>query len=158
MKKLAILFFFCQSLLFSQELKLMKATQQTINAGASPVSITNYLIQFKKGKSFLWHVDSVCSIASNNSIKYNLIKVDNPDAISPQYHQIKTFSKNDKGLFQIAFGSRKSHRGGRPGIPIVDVTTGEDYSLGVIVFYTAGKKKKQLKVNSFEKLETVNAP
>ena len=82
-----------------------------------------------------------------------------PTAVSPRYSPLKIFSKSDKGTYQITFGITKHHEGvGRPGSPQnlkVDTTNIEG---GVVIYYHAKSKKKQLKVIEFEKLETINAP
>ncbi len=75
MRKLLFLFLIPSASIFAQNLKLMKATMQTINHGASPTSTTNFMVQLKKGKSFVWSVDSVKS-ALSNTINYNIVKVD----------------------------------------------------------------------------------
>ena len=142
----------------AQELKLIKATKQTINAGASPSSVTNYVVIIKKEKCFKWSVDSVVNIDSRMSVKYNIVKADNPNAASPNYQRVQSFSKKDKGLYHITFSSSKSHSSGRPGSPLNTSVTTPEFTRGALIYYSAGKKKKQLQVNSFEQLATIDAP
>ena len=142
----------------AQELKFVKATMQTINSGASAVSHTNYSVSFQKNKKFKWSVDSVCSITTGQTVKYTIVSVQDPNAASPRYSPVNTFSKTDTGTYQITFGITKQHGSGRPGSPQnlkVDTTNIEG---GVIIYYHAKAKKKQLKVIEFEQLETINAP
>ncbi len=157
MRKLLFLFLIPSASIFAQNLKLMKATMQTINHGASPTSTTNFMVQLKKGKSFVWSVDSVKS-ALSNTINYNIVKVDDPAATSPKYQQIKSFSKKDKGIYQITFGSTKQNGSGRPGSPQSQRVDTEIYSNGIIIYYTVNKKKKEMKIDSFEELESIDAP
>lgn len=157
MKKIILCFLFMQSLVFAQELKLMKATMQTINHGASPTSTTNYIIQLNKEKTFAWSIDSIHSMLGT-SIKYNIVKVDNPDAVSPQYKQVKTFSKKDKGIYQLTFGSTKQNGSGRQVAPQQIKVNTENFSNGVIIYYSVKKKKINMKIESFEELESINAP
>ncbi len=158
MKRIIVLFALFPTFLLAQELKLITSSQQTINAGAFPSSTTNYLIQIQKEKRFNWHIDSLYSISSNKKIQYNITKVDSPNAVSPIYKQVKLFSKKDIGIFQINFGTRKALGGGKPNAPVANNLPPEDYSKGVVLFYTANKKKKELKISVFEKLESINAP
>lgn len=158
MNKLVFLFFIISSTVAAQDLVLKKATMQTINHGASPTSSTNYsilLCQCKKGK---WSLDSVVSISSGQAIKFNMVKVDDPDAASPDYKKLQSFSNLTTGNFQLTFGKTKQRGSGRPGAPQntkVDTTNIEG---GVIIYYSAKRKHKQLKIDSFEQLETVDAP
>lgn len=158
MKHLFFLFFIVSSAVFGQDLKLSKATMQTVNHGASPTSTTTYTILLQKSKKCLWSIDSVVSTSSNQSIKYNLVKVDNTNATSPDYKKVEGFSKADRGTYQITFGITKQRGSGRPGAPQnqkADTTTIEG---GVTIYYSIKKKRKQLKVVEFEQLETVDAP
>ena len=159
MRKLFFLFFVLPFVVHAQELTLSRATMQTINSGASPSSVTNYRVIVKKAKKFNWSVDSVCSVLTGESVKYNFVSVDDPDAVSPKYTAVKVFSKTDKGAYLITFGvTKRRDGGGRPGSPQntkVDTTNIEG---GVIIYYHAKGKKKQLKVIEFEQLETINAP
>lgn len=158
MKKLFFLFLIISSTAAAQELTLKKATMQTVNQGASPTSSTTYnvfLCQCKKGK---WAVDSVISISSGQPVKFNMVKVDNPDAASPDYKKLDSYSGLATGNYLISFGKTKQRGSGRPGSPQntkVDTTNIEG---GVVIYYSAGKKKKQLKVIEFEPLETIDAP
>jgi hypothetical protein len=158
MKQLLFIFLLMHTMLPAQELALVKATMQTINYGASPGSVTNYVIQLCKTKKFAWGIDSVCGILSGKPVKYNFLKIDDPDVLSPQYKPVKLFSKKDKGQYLIKFGIGKRRAGGRPGAPQNMMADTENVDGGVIIYYRAGKKHKQLKVEVFEQLETVNAP
>lgn len=140
----------------AQELKLTKATLQTVNHGASPTSTTTYLVQFQKKKKSVWSIDSVISISSAQQVKYTLVKIGEKGA---DYTALDKFSKSDKGFYQIRFAVTKQRgSGGRPGAPQnqkADTTVIEG---GVIVYYSIKGKSKQLKVTDFEQLETVDAP
>lgn len=159
MRKL-IFFLFCFPLFLSaQELHLLKATMQTVNMGAAPGSVTTYYILLEKKSKFRWEIDSVCSIQTGLPVKYNLVKVDDPDAVSPQYTQVKKFVKADRGKYLITFGINKNRGNGRPGAPPqnmkADTTMIEG---GVNVYYRSKGKKKQLRIDQFEQLETISAP
>jgi hypothetical protein len=158
MKKILLflmLFPLCAS---AQELKLVKATKQTINSGASAVSTTNYLVEFKKVKTGKWSVDSVVNVYTQKAVSYGIAWVDNPSAASPDFKPVKTFSKKDKGTYHITFASGKNRGSGRPGTPMNLVVPVSDFTQGAIIYYTIGKKHYQLKVDAFDELETINAP
>jgi hypothetical protein len=154
---LVFLLIVCSSA-FGQDLKIIKSTKQTINGGASPTSTTNYVVQFKKESSFKWSVDSVVNANTQKSIQYTILKVDNPDLSSPNFQSVKCFSKKDKGLYQINFASSKNRGGGRPNSPTGVMVELPDFPKGAIIYYRVGKKRKQLIVETFEELETINAP
>lgn len=130
---------------------------QTVNHGASPTSTTNFMVQLKKEKAFAWSIDSVKS-ALNKPIAYYIVKVDDPTVLSPNYQQVKKFSKKDKGIYQITFGSTRQNGSGRPGSPINQRVDAENYANGVTIYYTVNKKKKEFKIDSFEELESIDAP
>ena len=143
----------------AQELKLVKATKQTINAGASPTSTINYLVEFKKEKPGKWSIDSVINVYTIKHVDYNLVWINDPKATSPEIKQIKTFSKADKGTYQLHFAATKKRGSGRPGTPPQEqMVPIAEFTQGAIVYYTMGKKHKQLKIEEFEELETINAP
>ena len=53
----------------------------------------------------------------------------------------------------------KKRGSGRPGAPPMELMVPiADFTQGAIVYYRVGKKKKKLTVESFEELETINAP
>jgi hypothetical protein len=142
----------------AQELKLVKATKQIVNSGISSRATTNFIVSFKKEKSFKCTIDSVVNVYTQKTVPYTIIKVDNPTVLSPNYQQVKTFSKNDNGLFEITFSAAKSRGSGRPGTPMNLQVPVNDFIQGAIIYYRVGKNKKQLVVDSFEQLETLNAP
>jgi len=153
---IALLF---STLSFSQELKLLKATSQKVNHGASPTSTITYTITLEKNKKFKWKIDSVVSISSPQQVKYNIVKVDNPDAVSPKYEQVKSYDKCDKGKYQITFSITKQNSGGgRPGSPQHQMADTTNIEGGVFVYYSVNGKTKKIKVESFEQLDTINAP
>lgn len=158
MRKILFLFMMISMSSVAQDLTLKKATMQTINHGASPTSSTTYtvlLCNCKKGK---WSLDSVISISSGQNVKFNLVKVDDPNASSPDYKKLDSYSNLGKGNFQLSFGKTKQRGSGRPGAPQntrVDTTNIEG---GVLIYYSFNKKSKQLKIDSFEQLETIDAP
>jgi hypothetical protein len=157
MKKLVLLFLIISSYVFAQDPKVVKATMQTINHGASPTSSTTYLIFVAKSKKCTWSIDSLISISSGNPIKFNIVEVGNPDAISSDYHKAAP-EKLKNGNYRISFGITKQRGSGRPGTPQnlkADTTNIEG---GVIIYYSIKKKHKQLKVDAFEMLETIDAP
>ena len=160
MKKLLFLFFILPAIAFAQDLKLSNATVQTINHGAAPIANVNYLLLLKKDKSFIWSIDSVYSIADNKKVNFNIVKVDDPNLPSPRYEKLDKFEKKYKGLIQLSFSSMKSMgEEGRPHGPKIVVVESNDYTAGVKIFYTVRKKKQKiLQIESFEKLETINAP
>jgi hypothetical protein len=158
MKNVLFLFLIISSTVTAQDLTLKKATMQTVNHGASPTSSTTYnvlLCNCKKGK---WSIDSVISTSSQQPVRFNLVKVIDPDATSPVHQKLASFSGLGTGNYQLTFGRTKQHGSGRPGSPQntkVDTTNIEG---GVIIYYTMKKKRKQLKIDSFEELEKIDAP
>ncbi len=158
MKRIAFLFLFSSSVSIAQDMTMIKATKQTINSGAAPTSTTNYLIEIKKSKKCKLSIDSVVNVYTQKTTAFNIVKVDNPESVSPNYKQVNATSIKDKGVFQITFASMKNRGSGRPGTPMNLMVPIADFTQGAIVYYTVGKKKKQLLVESFEELETINAP
>lgn len=157
MIRLLFIWLFVGFTCFSQNLILEKASMQTINHGASPTSTTNYSILIKKNKSFLWSIDSVLS-TNGNKIQFNISKVENLNSVSPKYTPITSYSKNDIGTFHLTFASTKRRGQGRNGAPQHLTVETEDYSTGVIIYYRAKGKLKTMKIDSFQKEETINAP
>jgi hypothetical protein len=158
MKRLFFLFLIISSTAAAQELTLKKATMQTVNQGASPTSSTTYKVlicQCKKGR---WSIDSVISTSSQQSVKFNMVKVDNPDAVSPDYKKLDSYSNLGTGNYLISFGKTKQRGSGRPGSPQNTKVDTINIEGGVIVYYSVGKKHKQLKIAEFEQLETIDAP
>ncbi len=158
MKGILILLLAVCSSGFAQELQLISATKQTINGGASPTSVTNYQIRFKKDKSFKWSVDSVVNINTGASVSYTLLKVDDPALASPDFKPVKCFLKKDKGMYQVTFASSKNRGAGRPGSPTGIMVELPAFPKGAVIYYRAGKNKKQLSIEIFEELDTINAP
>lgn len=157
MKHLLIILLAFHSVLNAQELQLTKATKQQINHGAAPGSTINYTVMLKKDKNFKWSIDSVHT-PLGKSLKFNVVKVDDMNATSPNYQAVKCYCKKDKGNYQITFSTNKKRGGGRPNSPPNNMVEVEDFNSGAIIFYTVKGKVKQLKIESFEELETVNAP
>ncbi|MBA3971062.1 MAG: hypothetical protein H0X46_02775 [Bacteroidetes bacterium] len=153
MKHILVLLFLIPSFLFAQDLKLIKATKQTINSGASPTSTTNYRVEVKRSKSCNWSVDSVVNVYTSKSNLFNITKVGNSTTLQMDPVLIK-----QKGIFQITFSSVKNRGSGRPGTPMNLMVPVADFTQGAIIYYRVGKKKKQLTVESFDELETINAP
>lgn len=157
MIRLLFIWLFVGFTCFSQNLILEKASMQTINHGASPTSTTNYNILLKKNKSFLWSIDSIVSF-NGNKINYNISKVENISSASPRYFPVTSFAKNDIGTYQLTFASTKRRGEGRNGAPQHLTVKTEDYSTGVTIYYKAKGKLKKIKIESFQKEETINAP
>ncbi len=158
MKSFLFLFILVSFSATAQQLKLSKATKQTINGGAFPSSSANYCIFIKKEKAFAWSVDSVVDVYTQRSVKFHIVKVDNADVLSPNsYTQVKTYSKKDKGNYQLTFSMNTTRKTG-PDTPMNKMVPVNDVTQGVIIYYSAKKKGKQLKVESFDKLETIDAP
>jgi hypothetical protein len=158
MKRIIVFLLIVCSSAVGQELKFIKSTKQTINGGASPTSTTNYTIFFKKESAYKWSVDSVVNANTLKSVQYTIVSIDDPNAHSPNILPVKYFSKKDKGLYQITFASSKNRGGGRPNSPTGIMVELPDFPKGAIIYYRVGKKKKQLIVDTFEELETINAP
>lgn len=160
MRVLLILVFALFSLsVFTQNIKLIKATVQTINHGISPTASTNYVLLYKKEKSFKWSVDSIYSVADNKKVKYNIVGIDNPEFVSPSYSSIDKFEKNYKGYIQITFSElKKRGESNRPNAPKIEIMENNDFSSGIIIYCKIKNKRKKLKLETFEKLETINAP
>ena len=159
MKSFLFLFLFISISTFGQELKLWKATKQTINSGISPTSTTNYTVFIKKEKSFNWSVDSVVDVYTQRKMTFYIVKVGQSDVLSPiNYSQVKKYSKKDKGMYQITFSVNASRRNSQPQTPMNKMVPVNDLTQGVIIFYSVKKKEKQLRVESFEQLETIDAP
>lgn len=158
MKKLVFLFLIISSTVAAQGLTVKKATMQTVNQGASPTSSTTYSISLYQCKKVKWNLDSVISISSGQPVKFNMVKVDDPAALSPDYKKLASLSGLTSGNYLLTFRKTKQRGNGRPGAPQntkVDTTNIEG---GVIIYYSVKKKHKQLKIDSFEQLETVDAP
>jgi hypothetical protein len=83
--------------------------------------------------------------------------VDPNDAI-PYYKKLNSYSGLGKGHFQISFSVTKNRGGGRPGAPQNQMADTTDIQGGVIIYYSFKKKPKQIKIESFEELENVDAP
>lgn len=159
MKRIILLFLLISSVSLAQELKLVKATKQTINSGASPTSTTNYMIEIKKSKKCKVSIDSLVNTYTQKSNPFNIVKVDDPTELSPNYQKVDASQLTDKGIFQITFSSMKSRGSGRPGAPPMNLMVPvAEFTQGAILYYHVGKKKKQLVIESFEQLETINAP
>jgi hypothetical protein len=157
MNRLIVFLLFIGSASFGQELKLMEATKQIINSGAAPTSTTNYKIQFQKNP-FKWSVDSVVNVYTGKSVQYTIVQINDPNLPSPDIKPVKCFSKKDKGIYWISFASSKNRGGGRPGSPTGVMVELPDFPKGAIIYYRSVKKKKQLLVETFTQLETINAP
>ena len=159
MKRIIILFLLISSFSFAQDLKLVKSTKQIINSGASPTSTTNYMVEIKKAKKCKVSIDSLVNTYTQKSSPFNIVKVDNPTVLSPNYEKVDASKLTDKGTFQITFSSLKSHGSTRPGAPPMNLMVPvAEFTQGAIIYYRVGKKKKQLVIELFEQLETINAP
>ncbi len=158
MKHLIILFLLLSSFSFAQDLTVLKATKQTINSGASPTSTSNYLVEIKKTKKCKLSIDSIINVYTQKLVPFNTVKVDNADFVSPNYQPVKASAIKEKGVYQLTFASMKNRGSGRPGTPMNLVVPVAEFSQGAVIHYTIGKKKKQLLIESFEQLETINAP
>lgn len=159
MKRILFLFLIFSFPAIGQELCMLKATMQTTNYGASPGSVTNYTILLEKKKKFAWGIDSICGIQSGQRVKYNLVKVNDANVLSPNYTKVEKFSKSDKGKYQITFGIHKERGGGgRPGSPPQIKADTTNIEGGVYIYYHVKKKKKKLTVDVFEMLERIDAP
>jgi hypothetical protein len=148
MKKLVSLFLIISASVFAQEPKVIKATMQTINHGASPTSSTTYSVLISAAKKCKWSIDSLVSISSGQNVKFNIVEVNEPEATSPDYKKVSAENLK-KGNYQVTFSKIKQRGGGRPGSPQnmkADTTIIEG---GVLVFYTMKKKHRQLKIESF---------
>ncbi|CAN5431942.1 hypothetical protein BH10BAC1_BH10BAC1_16340 [soil metagenome] len=158
MKQIILLLFLLPTITFAQDLKLVKATKQTINSGASPTSTTNYMVEVNKSKKCKISIDSVVNVYTQKTTNFNIVKVDDPAATSPNYERTDASNVKGKGTYQITFASMKNRGRGRPGTPMNLMVPIADFTQGAIVYYRVGKKKKQLLIESFEELETINAP
>jgi hypothetical protein len=157
MKKLVFLFLIISSTIFAQDVKIVKATMQTVNHGASPTSSTTYSVILSKAKKGKWSIDSIVSSSSGQTVKFNIVEFNDQEAASPD-HKKASPGNLKKGNYQISFGKVKQRGGGRPGSPQntkVDTTNIEG---GVIIYYCVKKKKKQIRIDEFEMLETIDAP
>lgn len=158
MKKLVFIFFIISATAFSQDVKVENATVQTINRSTSSTSLITYTITINKIKRSKWNIDSLINIATGDSIKYTIVKVDDPGAASPNYKKVNSFSKSDLGIFQISYGKIKKREDDQPKSPQnrkADVTTIEG---GVYLYITTKNKHKRYKIDEFEKLETIETP
>lgn len=158
MKQIVFLLFIFPCVLSAQDLKLIKATKQMVNSGASPTSVINYTIDVKRSKSCKWAVDSVVNVYTQKTVEFNIVKVNDPTVLSPSNQKVDASEINAKGSFQIRFASMKNRGSGRPGTPMNLMVPVADFTQGAIIYYRVGKKKKKLVVESFEELETINAP
>jgi len=157
MKRLILIFLIFSSTCFAQDIKIKKATMQTVNHGASPTSSTTYAILIAKYKKGKWSIDSLISASSGQRIQFNIVEVGDPDSVSTDYK--KAFSQDlKKGNYRIKFGKIKQRGSGRPGSPQNQKADTANIEGAVIIYYTIKKKHKQVKVDTFEMLETVDAP
>ena len=158
MRNIILLLLCISSATFAQDLKLIKATKQTTNAGASPTSTINYSVQVKKSKKCKLSVDSIVNVYTQKSSPFNVYKVSTPTVLSPSF-QTDASNLTEKGIYNINFYSMKSRGSGRPGAPPMELMVPiADFTQGAIIYYRVGKKKKKLTVEAFEELETINAP
>ncbi len=158
MRLLFSLLLLISSFSVAQDLKLTEATKQIINYGASPTSTINYTVEVKKNKSCKISVDSVVNVYTQRSTLFHITKKNEGSVLSPA-KQIDASNIHEKGVFEIHFSATKNRGSGRPGAPPMNLTVPlADFTQGVIIYYRVGKKKKKLRVESFEELETVNAP
>jgi len=158
MKNILLCLFFISTISFSQELKLIKATKQTTNAGASPTSTINYTIQVNKSKKCKVSIDSVVNVYTQKSSPFNVYKTGKATVLSPA-QKIDATNMKEKGSYDINFYSTKTRGSGRPGAPPMELVVPiADFTQGAVVYYRVGKKSKKITVESFEELETINAP
>lgn len=150
--------FFFPALSNAQELSLVSATRQTVNQGAGGMSVTNYRVTLKKEKDFFWSIDSVVSISTGKKIAYHLVHSTDPAATSPDFRRIVEFCHTDRGFYILTFSNAKKRGTGRPGAPQQVQADTADVDGGVVVWYTSGKGKKKIVLETYEQLETVNAP
>jgi hypothetical protein len=157
MKNFVLLFLIISSTVFAQDIVIKKATMQTINHGASPTSSTTYSILITKAKKGKWCIDSLISTSSGQTVEFTIVEVPDSNSASPDYKKAVPQDLK-KGTYQIKFGKTKQRGGGRPGSPQnqkVDTTNIEG---GVVIYYSVKKKHKNIKVDVFEMLETIDAP
>jgi hypothetical protein len=157
MMRLVLIFLIFSSTCFAQDLKINKATVQTLNHGASPTSSITYTIFFTKVKKGKWSIDSLISSSSGQNIKFNIAEVDHPDAVSPDCKKVAPKDLK-KGNYQITFGKVKKRGVGRPGSPQDQKADTTNIEGAVLICYTIKKKHLQIRIDNFETLETVNAP
>jgi hypothetical protein len=158
MKYIFFLFVVFDLSLSGQELRLKSATMQTINQGASAVSSTTYRIRLEKSRKYKWSVDSIIGIQSGQPVDFQIMKLGDDTVLKPGSQLLREFKKTDKGLFEIVFGIQKSRGNGRPNAPQnmkVDTTNIDG---GVYIYYRTKCRKKKIKVDTFEVLETLDAP
>ncbi len=147
MKYIFFLFIIISFSARGQELKLTQATKQTANSGASATVITNYCILLKKEKSFCWSVDSVVDVYTQKPLRFHIVKIEKPGGLSAQrYLEVKKYSKKDKGIYRVSFEMTQNRKTG-PDTPMNKKVPVDDITQGVIVFYSAEKKKKKCALN-----------
>jgi hypothetical protein len=158
MKRLFFLFSIISSTVLAQDLTLNKATRQTLNHGASPTSRTTYKILICNCKKGKWNIDSVISTSSGQAVLFNVFRVEAPASASPKYLKLESANDLETGHYQITFDVTKKHGGGRPGAPQNQKADTTNIDGGVEIFYSSKKKKKKMKVDTFEELERIDAP
>lgn len=159
MRKIFLLFLLISSATFAQDLKLIKATKQTTNAGASPTSTINYSIYIKKSKQRKLSIDSVVNVYTQKTTTFEFYIVANSKGNLDRQIQYNSTNIIDKGVFRLNFYSMKSRGNGRPGAPPMELMVPiADFTQGAIIYYRVGKKSKKITVESFEELQTINAP
>ncbi len=155
--KVFIVFLFVHSIGFSQELKLTKATLQTVYHGDSPNKSLNYNIIIEKQKKFSWSIDSILS-TYDKKIQFNIVKIDNINSPNSNYKQVKSFSKKDKGFYMITFSISepiKKEKAIAAGSQKIELNNSVSE---VRLFYSANKKTKKIDSIIFEELETISVP
>lgn len=158
MLRLILLSLLVSNFSFGQDLKLIKATKQITNSGASPMSTINYSILVNKSKKCKLSIDSVVNVYTQKSSAFTITQPGTGTVLSPSV-LIDAKNVTVKGKYEIHFYSQKSRGSGRPGAPPMNLQVPiADFTQGAVVYYRVGKKQKKLTIDFFEELETINAP
>lgn len=150
MKQILFLFLLISTSCFSQELKLISATKQTIISDTSVAFTIKYVIRIDKSENFKWSIDSVINVLSGKKIAYHIVKVCVQKTGLTVFKKVKSFSKKDKRLYEVIFStSITPTKVVHPGSPVNMQTPELEFSQGAIVYYSCNRKTKTLKVDTF---------
>ena len=146
MKTLVFIFLLISSVVGAQELEVKQAKIIAVRQAETTLTLYKCQVLLSKDRNFKWSIDSVISLATGKKVRYHLVKVDDPGAVSPDYKSVNSFSKKDKGNYLLSFTPERSAAG--------ELNTAK----GIVICYKAKNKRKQLLVDLSGKTETVETP
>src|SRR6218665_1009095 len=134
MKKLVFLLLIISLAAPAQELTLKAAKMLTVRLAETSLVSSRCFIDLGKDKKFKWSIDSLVSLSTGKKISYGILHVADLQAVSPDDKAVKAFAKNDTGNYRINFTPERSAKGEL------------NIDKGVVLYYRAKRKTKQLKI------------